>query len=382
MVTESRIRRRSLRPTRAPPPPGRSTRDGARSCVGRGFRHNTARTVPPAVRPRHSCTARQAASTFREPARPLVTWPGDPRAQLSRSRPAAPRPSWTRSHRTWRPPGGGPALHRTAVGRRSPPSRADPLPPGLGGPGRTGRRPIESYAYAGSATTGASTPCGPPAGGARATCAGGTSRTGASCARSTLERAAAAIGEVDEEQRCDLFLRQLDPEWAPAPSSPPPAPDDLFSGSIASGYKAKWPHLFEPAVVDPVVDFLADLAGAGDAALELGIGTGRIALLLGAPEASSVHGIELSPAMVAVAACPGPTPMRHRRDRRRLRHGTLWRPDAFSLFRLPRPLNTISNLTTQDEQVTCFRTVADHLGARRLLRDRALHPGPAATPTR
>jgi hypothetical protein len=29
-----------------------------------------------------------------------------------------------------------------------------------------------------------------------------------------LRRAAAAIGEVDEEQRCELFLRQLDPEWS------------------------------------------------------------------------------------------------------------------------------------------------------------------------
>jgi hypothetical protein len=28
-----------------------------------------------------------------------------------------------------------------------------------------------------------------------------------------LRRAAGAIGEVDEEQRCELFLRQLDPEW-------------------------------------------------------------------------------------------------------------------------------------------------------------------------
>jgi hypothetical protein len=28
-----------------------------------------------------------------------------------------------------------------------------------------------------------------------------------------LEQAAAAIGEVEEAQRCDLFLRQLDPEW-------------------------------------------------------------------------------------------------------------------------------------------------------------------------
>jgi hypothetical protein len=29
-----------------------------------------------------------------------------------------------------------------------------------------------------------------------------------------LETAAAAIGEVEEEQRCALFLRQLDPEWS------------------------------------------------------------------------------------------------------------------------------------------------------------------------
>jgi hypothetical protein len=28
-----------------------------------------------------------------------------------------------------------------------------------------------------------------------------------------LEKSAAAIGEVEEEQRCALFLRQLDPEW-------------------------------------------------------------------------------------------------------------------------------------------------------------------------
>jgi hypothetical protein len=28
-----------------------------------------------------------------------------------------------------------------------------------------------------------------------------------------LREAAASIGEVDEEQRCELFLRQLDPEW-------------------------------------------------------------------------------------------------------------------------------------------------------------------------
>ena len=31
-----------------------------------------------------------------------------------------------------------------------------------------------------------------------------------------LERTAAAIGETDEQERCALFLRQLDPSWPPA----------------------------------------------------------------------------------------------------------------------------------------------------------------------
>jgi hypothetical protein len=57
-------------------------------------------------------------------------------------------------------------------------------------------------------------------------------------------------------------------------------PENYFDERIAATYEAKWPHLFEPAVVDPAVDFLADLARSG-AALELGIGTGRLALRLG-----------------------------------------------------------------------------------------------------
>jgi 16S rRNA A1518/A1519 N6-dimethyltransferase RsmA/KsgA/DIM1 with predicted DNA glycosylase/AP lyase activity len=74
-------------------------------------------------------------------------------------------------------------------------------------------------------------------------------------------------------------------------------PTNYFDERIARSYEAKRPELFEPATVDPVVDFLAGLAGSG-AALELGIGTGRIAIPLrrrGVP----VHGIELSPDMVA-----------------------------------------------------------------------------------
>jgi len=67
-------------------------------------------------------------------------------------------------------------------------------------------------------------------------------------------------------------------------------PEDYFTGSIASGFKTKWPETFDAAVVDPAVDFLAGHAGAGRA-LELGIGTGRLALPLSRRRVL-VHGIE------------------------------------------------------------------------------------------
>ena len=130
--------------------------------------------------------------------------------------------------------------------------------------------------------------------------------------------------------------------------------EDHFGESVAARYDESAADLFEPAVVDPVVDFLAGLAGEG-AALELGIGTGRIALPLAA-RGVRVHGIDLSEAMVA-----------------RLRA----KPDAeaigvtigdFATTRVGRTFtlayvvfNTIMNLTTQDEQVACFENVAAHL---------------------
>ena len=56
-------------------------------------------------------------------------------------------------------------------------------------------------------------------------------------------------------------------------------PDVYFDEWIAQRYEDLWPELFDPAVVDPAVRFLAELAGTGPA-LEFGIGTGRIALPL------------------------------------------------------------------------------------------------------
>jgi SAM-dependent methyltransferase len=131
-------------------------------------------------------------------------------------------------------------------------------------------------------------------------------------------------------------------------------PKIYFDERIAEGYETLWPELFEPAVVDPAVSFLADLAGTS-AALELGIGTGRVALPL-SQRGVRVHGIELSPAMVAqLQAKPGSADIGVTiGDFATTRVG-----GTFQLAYLVR--NTITNLTTQGEQVACFRNVAAHL---------------------
>jgi len=81
-------------------------------------------------------------------------------------------------------------------------------------------------------------------------------------------------------------------------------PQDYFGEGVAERYDERYAHLAEPAVVEPIVTFLAELA-RGRAALEFGIGTGRIALPL-AHRGVRVHGIDLSEAMVArLRAKPG-----------------------------------------------------------------------------
>jgi SAM-dependent methyltransferase len=130
--------------------------------------------------------------------------------------------------------------------------------------------------------------------------------------------------------------------------------ENYFDECIAETYEAKWPELFEPAVVNPAVEFLADLAGGGTA-LELGIGTGRIALPL-RRRGVGVHGIELSPAMIAqLRTKPGANQIGVTIGD----FATTTVDETFSLAYLVR--NTIMNLTTQDAQVSCFRNVAAHL---------------------
>jgi SAM-dependent methyltransferase len=131
-------------------------------------------------------------------------------------------------------------------------------------------------------------------------------------------------------------------------------PQNYFGERVAEQYDDSSADMFDPAVVGPVVDFLADLASQG-AALELGIGTGRIALPL-AQRGVRVHGIDLSEAMVArLRAKPGADQI----DVTIGDFATTTVEGRFSVAYLV--FNTIMNLTTQDEQIACFQNAAAHL---------------------
>jgi SAM-dependent methyltransferase len=130
--------------------------------------------------------------------------------------------------------------------------------------------------------------------------------------------------------------------------------DGYFGERVAASYDDPSDDMFDPALLDTVADVLAELAGSGRA-LELGIGTGRIALPL-ARRGVPVHGIDLSRAMVArLRAKPGG-------DAIGVTIGDFATTRVDGTFRLAYLVfNTINNLTTQDAQVACFRTVAAHL---------------------
>jgi SAM-dependent methyltransferase len=124
---------------------------------------------------------------------------------------------------------------------------------------------------------------------------------------------------------------------------------DWFAGPVAERYDASTAGM----EVEPVVDFLAELAGNG--ALELGIGTGRIALPL-VKRGVRVAGIDLSPDMVAqLRAKPGgeeiPVAIGD--------YATTRVDGTFSLVYIV--FNSINNQTTQDAQVASFQNAAAHL---------------------
>jgi SAM-dependent methyltransferase len=132
-------------------------------------------------------------------------------------------------------------------------------------------------------------------------------------------------------------------------------PPDHFGPHVAEQYDSDGDEgPFARDTIARTVAVLADLAAARPA-LELAIGTGRIGLPL-SQAGVQVAGIDLSEAMVAqLRAKPGgdaiPVAIG---DMAHLRV-----PGEFGLVYLV--FNTIGNLTTQDEQVSCFENAAAHL---------------------
>ncbi|WUJ72290.1 GNAT family N-acetyltransferase [Kribbella soli] len=128
----------------------------------------------------------------------------------------------------------------------------------------------------------------------------------------------------------------------------------LWNAEVARRYDTPGTGMFAPDVLGPTVDRLAKLADGGRA-LELAIGTGRVAVPL-SERGVPVSGIELSTAMLAE--------LRTKADETAIPvvvgdMSVVRAAGEFSLVYLV--FNTISNLLTQEEQVACFRNAARHL---------------------
>ncbi len=140
-----------------------------------------------------------------------------------------------------------------------------------------------------------------------------------------------------------------------------------FDEAAAEVYDSD-PDVSQRADTSAAVAFLAQLAGDGPA-LELAIGTGRIALPLAA-RGVRVDGVDFSPAMVAqLRAKPGG-------DQLAVTLGDFAEVPVPGVYRLIYLVfNTLYNLLTQDNQVRCFENVTAHLA------DDGVFVVEAATPT-
>ena len=128
----------------------------------------------------------------------------------------------------------------------------------------------------------------------------------------------------------------------------------VFDARIARTYDEYSADRFRPELLAATADFLAAITGDRPA-LEFAIGTGRVALAL-SQRGVRVHGIDISPPMVEqLRAKPGADSI----DVTIGDVATTRVDGEFGLVYLV--YNTIANLTTQDEQVECFRNAAAHL---------------------
>lgn len=122
-----------------------------------------------------------------------------------------------------------------------------------------------------------------------------------------------------------------------------------YGDRIAAIYDEMYPG-YEEATIDLLEEF-----ARGGRALELGIGTGRVALPL-SRRGVDVAGIDASQRMLGrLQAKPGG-------DELQLVQGSFNTLDIEGRFQLIYVLfNTFYALLTQEEQVDCFRSVAEHL---------------------
>ena len=130
--------------------------------------------------------------------------------------------------------------------------------------------------------------------------------------------------------------------------------EDHFTGAVAARYDQTDGPQFDVEVIERTVDVLAELAGDGPA-LELAIGTGRIAVPL-ADRGVPVSGIELSTAMVEQLRAKADA------DRIPVTIGDMATVQVGVDFQLVYLVyNTIGNLCTQENQIACFANAAAHL---------------------
>ena len=127
-----------------------------------------------------------------------------------------------------------------------------------------------------------------------------------------------------------------------------------YGDRMAEVYDEIHEQLSVPEVVDPMVDVLAELAGGGRA-LELGIGTGRIALPL-AQRGVEVHGLDASEAMVAqMREKPGGADIP-------VTIGDFEQVGVEGRYSLVYVVfNTLFSLPSQEAQVNCFQSIARRL---------------------
>jgi SAM-dependent methyltransferase len=127
--------------------------------------------------------------------------------------------------------------------------------------------------------------------------------------------------------------------------------DETYGESVAGVYD-EWYSDYDPSAIE----LLAELAGNGRA-LELGIGTGRVALPLAARNVE-VHGIDAAASMIScLRSKPGSDPVTVVQGN----FADVPVEDEFALIYIV--FNTFFALSSQEEQVRCFRNVAAHLSS-------------------